>query len=191
MFTVVIIVILGLVGAAALAMWLVDERGKMRGWHKVRDDWREFDKTMAEFDYVYPPKPPPRPWTEEKIEKWLAKYPKYDGPPLNVQIDTPPLQVVIPSTKISPAEAVRNVNEAIEAVTPPTPEELQQRAKEIVYGYKLHMHEPTIANITDRESIERIKAFVDDSVRNPRTVEIVEADWHPLPMEELRREWED
>jgi len=166
MFTVVIIIVLGIAGAAALAIWLVDERGKMRGWREVRDDWREFDKTMAEFGYTYPPKPPPRPWTEEKIEKWLARYPtgsgasepKYDGAHcvLRRQGDTVLVENA-PLTEDCRKKIEDWLDEARGAIVD-TPE---ARA-----AYTLQTRKTAIEIATGRP-------------------------WHPLPMEELRREWED
>lgn len=46
---------------------------------------------------------------------------------------------------------------------------------------------PSLADTTDRETVEKIQAFVDDSISNPRKIEIVESGWRPLPMEELRK----
>lgn len=208
MFTVVIIIVLGIAGAAALAIWLVDERGKMKAARQVNDTLNEINKTLDEVGVPRMPKPP-RPWSveprprhdvepdSEKIARnmrGISGYqPRTNAPdPSEVELPTgsgasEPF-VEIDGMKVPGAVRCCRCGRPFSVQTmdghrycPSCYEDwFDKRCADAV-------NEEEFKDLVHEKLRKRIAADCEDDALERG----IDLSWHPLPMKELRREWEN
>jgi len=200
MLTLIIIIVLAIIGTAAQAVWIMDERGKMKGWQKVENTLDEInvllDAHLAEVErnerWIFGHQPKnsglkPNPSETELpsgsgacqtgvVKKELRDW-YYDS--IKIDDENPNAIRCYECGKKFPVERTRPDLSRGVRVCEPCCDELRERGQ---MAKSDAIYDPRLASTTDRKTVERIHALV-----NQPWWEETESGWRPLPMEELMK----